>query len=293
MNEKNLDYLKKVLENLGFGTRLNDVLETAVRREIPKFALGLNNTHRPPEVKDQNALKSDNIRFELNFNRAKDSDMYFLNDYKVSLQKSNELQSRVKTFDMERDHRITALQAYKLLSGLSFEKDVYPKAKEGEERTAEKPEKTRVWFKLSLDITDAFGQHPLRTFYPEYNYNLENSLDKYPFKDLKDQARKDEAIKTMAYGNLTEAVLTIGKKNETVWIAANPQMKTIDIYDKNMREIRDQEIFPEKTVSQSVKAETSGGVKNGKDAAIQQAAGQEEQPWKQDHRQENTPAIGR
>lgn len=291
MNEKNLDYLKKVLENLGFGTRLNDVLETAIRREIPKFALGLNNTHRPPEVKDQNAPKTDNIRFELNFNRAKDSDMYFLNDYKVSLQKSNEAQPRVKTFDLEMDHRITALQAYKLLSGFSFEKDVYPKAKEGEERTAEKPEKTRVWFKLNLDITDAFGQHPLRTLYPEYGYNLENSLDKYPLKDLKDPAKRAEAVKTMTYGNLAEAVLTIGKKSEPVWIAANPQMKTIDIYDKNMREIRDQEIFPEKAVAQTAKAGTSAGVKNGVGAVIQPAAGQEEQPWKQD--QENAPAIGR
>jgi len=37
MNENNVEYLKKTLENLGFGTKLNEVLETAIRREMPTF----------------------------------------------------------------------------------------------------------------------------------------------------------------------------------------------------------------------------------------------------------------
>lgn len=292
MNEKNLDYLKKVLDNLGFGTRLNDVLETAIRREIPRFTLGLNNTHRPAEVKDQNIPRTDHIRFELNFNKAKESDMYFLNDYLVTLRKQGEPVPRIQTFDLERDHRITALQAWKLLSGLAFEKDVYPK-QNSEEKTAEKPEKTRVWFKLNLDITDAYGNHPLRTFYPEYQYNLSDSLAKYPLKGLEDSTKKEEVLKTLKYGNFQDAELTIGKKSIAVLLAANPQMKTIDIYDKNMREIRDEEIFPERAADQTTKAETSAGVKNRKNAIPQSAPEQTEQPWKQEPELESAKTIGR
>lgn len=288
MNEKNLDYLKKVLDNLGFGTRLNEVLETAIRRELPRFTLGLNNTYRPVEAKDQSAPRTDHIRFELNFNKAKDSDMYFLNDYLVTLRKQGEPVPRIQTFDLERDHRVTALQAWKLLSGLSFEKDVYQK-QNSEEKGVEKPEKTRVWFKLNLDVTDAYGNHPLRSFYPEYQFNLSDSLAKYPLKGLEDPAKKEEVLKNLKYGNYQDAELTVGKKSMPVTLAANPQMKTIDIYDKNMREVRDEEIFPEKAAAQTNKVKTSLNLKNEKGTGLQESA--QEQPWKPE--QETKRTIGR
>ena len=76
-------------------------------------------------------------------------------------------------------------------------------------------------------------------------------------------------------------------------IAANPQMKTIDIYDKNRREIRDEEIFPERAAAQTAKTETSAGVKNGKNAVPQSAPEQTEQPWKQEPEMESAKTIGR
>lgn len=294
MNEKNLDYLKKTLDYLGFGTKLNEVLETAIRRELPHFSLGINNIHKPLEIKNSDAPKTDQIQFELNFNKAKDSDMYFLNDYMVILHKTGEL-ARVQTFDLERDHRITALQAYKLLSGLSFEKEIFAKSREKTE-AIEKPEKIPVWFKLSLDITDAYNNHPLRIFRPEYGYQLEDSLAKYPLKGMENEVKTD-ALKALHNGNFFHTELQVGKKLIPVIIAANPQMKTIDIYDKNMREIRDEEIFPEKKTSQTEKAETSVNVENGKGIKNQKPAQatseQAEQPWKQDQEVERTQSIGR
>lgn len=292
MNEKNLDYLKKVLDNLGFGTRLNEVLETAIRRELPRFTLGLNNTYRPVEAKDKRAPRTDHIRFELNFNKAKESDMYFLNDYLVTLRKQGEPIPRFQTFDLERDHRVTALQAWKLLSGLCFEKDVYQK-QTGEDRGAERPEKTKVWFKLNLDVTDAYGNHPLRTFYPEYQYNLSDSLTKYPLKGLEDPAKKEEVLKNLKYGNLQDAELTIGKKSMPVMLAANPQMKTVDIYDKNMKEIRYEEISPEKAVMQTTKGEPPVRTQKEKGAIRQSASVEVEQPWKQEPEVKKSKTVAR
>lgn len=89
MIENNLEYLKKTLDGLGFGSKLNDVLENAIRREMPAFSLGISSERRPLDAKDLNAARTDHLAFKINFNRSKDSDMYFLNNYEVTLRKAN------------------------------------------------------------------------------------------------------------------------------------------------------------------------------------------------------------
>lgn len=252
MNEKNLDYLKRQLFYLGFGEKLNQVLETAISRELPKFKLGVSNTQRPLENPDRNAPRTDHISYELNFNRGKDSDVYYLNDYLVTLHKAGESVPRSQTFDLQRDHQITALQAYKLLSGLSFEKEVSLN-KEGEKAD----QKTPMWFRLNLDVTDAYGNHPLRKMRPEYSYDVAAALDKYPFK-FPNEAEKAEAVKTLATGNYYHGVLNMSNKGVGVLIAANPQMKTVDIYDHQLKEIRDADIWPEKAAARTTHVQQPG-----------------------------------
>lgn len=212
-NEKNLEYLQKLLGNLGFGDKLNEVLESAISRELPKFTLGLNNYHRPLEIKDLTAPKTDAMRFTLNFNRAKEGDAYFLNSYDVALHKNLDLLAPQKqTFDLEWDHRITASQAYKLLSGMSLEKDIYVRPK-GAAADADKSEKISAWFKLNLDVIDATGNHPLKTMRPEYGFNLEETLAKYPLKGLDKEPQRTDALKNLRNGNYVEAWLKDGKKD--------------------------------------------------------------------------------
>lgn len=73
----------------------------------------------------------------------------FLNDYRVFLFKPMEITPRSHTFDLERDHRITAWQAYRLLLGFSIEKNVFPQRKEGADV---QQDARKVWMKLSLDV---------------------------------------------------------------------------------------------------------------------------------------------
>ncbi|OOG19655.1 hypothetical protein BWD42_07010 [Sphingobacterium sp. CZ-UAM] len=246
MNENNLEYLKKNLEYLGFGKKLNDVLENAIRREIPSFSLGIETKMRPTESKNLNAERTETLQFKINFNRSKESDTYFLNNYLVTLTKKNDPIVRQQSFDLARDHRITALQAYKLLSGLSLEKEVYLKSNnEQVSQGNEQAQKTSVWLKLNLDITDAYGNHPLRTFRPEYGYDLVKSLAAYPIKDIESPDRLQEVLATLRSGNYYHTEMKIGNKNVPVSIAANPQIKTLDVYDKNMKELHQGTIFPD------------------------------------------------
>jgi len=240
MNEQNLEYLKKSLDYLGFGTKLNDVLESAINRELPAFTLGVTQSFTSAQAKKNPVLGSDQVRFMLNFNRSKQSDMYFLNDYEVTLNKAGNALPVRQVFDLERDNRITALQAYKLLSGNSLERDVYTKAE-----NSEISEKRKVWFKLNLDIQDAYGNHPLKKFYPEFKFELSDAIDKYPFKGLTELG-KDGMMNMLKSGHMAQADMVIGKKAVAVMVTANPQFRGLDVYDKNMAIIRQDEIFPKK-----------------------------------------------
>ncbi|WP_316761972.1 hypothetical protein [Pedobacter aquatilis] len=245
MNEQNLEYLKKSLDYLGFGTKLNDVLESAISREIPAFTLGVNQNYTSAQAKKGTAPGADQMRVMLNFNRSKQSDMYFLNDYEVTLLKAGSTLPIKQIFDLERDNRITALQAYKLLSGNSLERDVYSKSENGEAS-----EKKKVWFKLNLDIQDAYGNHPLKKFYPEFKFDLSETIDKYPFKGLTELG-KDGMMRVLKNGNLAQADMLIGKKSVPVFVTANPQFKGLDVYDKTMNIIRQDEIFPKQINEQA------------------------------------------
>lgn len=285
MNENNIEYLKKTLENLGFGTKLNDVLEIAIRREIPSFSLGITTQMRPAESKDPGSDRTENLNYKINFNRSKESDVYFLNDYQVKLTRKNDPIVREQTFDLARDHRITAVQAYKLLSGLSLEKEVFLKTNTGEmEQGNPQPQKTPVWLKLNLDVTDAYGNHPLRVFRPEYGYDLVKTLAKFPIKDIESPDKLQNVLNTLRAGNYYHTDLMIGKKAVPVSIAANPQMKTLDIYDKNMNEIRHETIFPEQINAKSAKSEQ----------AITKSAKQEQAlPWQQEPAEQTDRKRGR
>jgi len=283
MNESNLEYLKKNLDFLGFGTRLNEVLESAVRRELPKFSLGISQHYTPTEFRSTASGAKDHMRFELNFSKSNDSDMFFLNNYQAVLSRHDNSAPVKQVFDLERDHRMTALQAYRLLSGYSFEKEILFRA--GQENNQEPAEKRAVWLKLNLAVTDAYGNHPLHRFYPEYNFDLEKSVGKYPFY-LAGEDRKEKLLKELKNGGLAELELMVDGKPLGVFVAAEPQFKTLTIYSRDMVRIPDAQIFaPGQNQSQAAQS-TGQTTQSG-------SVSPDHKPWKGDEGIVQAPKPGR
>jgi hypothetical protein len=272
MNEQNLEYLKKKLDYLGFGTKLNNVLTSAIAKPLENFTLGINQSYINTQSKKNPALGGDHVRFLLNFNRSKTSDMYFLNDYEVTLNKAGNSVPIRQVFDLERDNRINALQAYKLLSGNSFEKDVHLKPENGGSA-----EKRKVWFKLDLDIQDAYGNHPLKKFYPEFKFDLSEAIDRYPFHNLS-EIDKEGMMKLLRNGNLASAEMTVHKKNILVFVTANPQFKGLDVSTETAI-IRQDEIFPEKAVERKTMALAEISAEN--ETEISADRSKERFPWEE------------
>lgn len=238
MNEANLEYLKKSLDYLGFGTKLNEVVETAIRREIPKFSVGISSHFEPPLRLGLDWAQKDTVHFTLDFNKAKDSDTYFLNDYTAALKTHNGIE-RKQEFNLERDHRVTAVQAYRLLSGAAIQKEV-AKRRDGENTPAEKQQ---VWLKLDLDIVDSYGKHPLAKTYPNYGFDILAAIDKYPIV-WKNDSEKETLVNELKKGSLPEVSMDFGGRTSLVVVSANPKMKNLDVYDTKMNVVRNDRIFP-------------------------------------------------
>jgi len=241
MDENNLAYLQKTLDYLGFGTRLNEVLASSIYRKPEKFSLGINQRYIPWEFRSDPGQGVDQMHFELHFSKAKDADVYFLNSYRAELRRYNSADAVVQNFELERDNRMSALQSYKLLCGLSLQKEIY--IKNNAQAMDEQRSKVPVWFKLDLSVSDDRGNHPMNRFFPGYGYDLERAVDKYPFLGLKDPEKKEALLKALRFGNLVELPLKIAEREEPVYLAANPKAKTLDIYSRDMKAIRDEHIF--------------------------------------------------
>jgi len=257
MDQKNLEYLQKTLDYLGFGTRLNEVLESAIYRQPEKFSLGINQRYIPAEFRSDPEKGVDQMRFELNFSKAKETDVYFLNSYEVTLKRYNGTENVNQRFELERDNRMTALQCYKLLCGLSLEKEIYVKnvaQKEEGERV-----KVPVWFRLDLSVSGNNGNHPLNKFFPGYGYELEKAIEKYPFTGLDDPEKKEAVTRALRFGNLIDLSINIEGKEQGVYVAANPRLKTLDIYSRDMVILRDNQLFSsEQLAEQNPKRITDG-----------------------------------
>nr|WP_121270955.1 hypothetical protein [Pedobacter schmidteae] len=287
MNEKNFDYLKRLLENLGFGSRLNGVLQQALEKKFNTFSLGLNNHYLSEEAKITGSSHKDIVKYRLNFSKSKTSDSVFLNDYQVFVFKPMEISPRSHTFDLEREHRVTALQAYRLLSGFSLEKQIFlPREQEAVNAAGVSPTK-KIWMKIDLDVLDAYDQHPIRKFHPEYGYNLEAALDKYPFTNLASGGVREMALQDLAKGKLFKAEMRLFDQIFPVYVAANPQGRSLEIYDKNLVRISDRQIFPDKMERVEQPAQNDTGQNN------LSLSNKSENPWQQDSVEDPKHKIGR
>lgn len=101
-----------------------------------------------------------------------------------------------------------------------------------------------IWTKLDLDVKHARGNYPVKNYYPNYGYDLDKALAKYPITDLNDPGKKANLINSVKKGDLGSAELMLNGKKATVFIAANPEMKSLDIYFKKMHPVRDYHILP-------------------------------------------------
>ncbi|MFP9100487.1 hypothetical protein ACLI09_15670 [Flavobacterium sp. RHBU_24] len=130
-----------------------------------------------------------------------------------------------------------------------------------------------IWLKLDFKNTDDKGNFKIKQFGENYGYDLLSVLEKHPIKELKSEY-KDDLIDSLKKGNIQSATFIKGDQEVKQYIEANPQYKSINLYDANMKKLEGRQ-------SQSEKQGESQGQSSRKDNSKGQF-GEENEPGRKE-----------
>ncbi|WP_433836317.1 hypothetical protein [Flavobacterium anhuiense] len=231
MNQKNLEYLKDQLKYTGFGETFDAELKENMMKGDKDFKImhtGIMNNGLP---------NKDTLTVELSFKKSEQTDMYFFNSYHVNLQKEENKPGLEQTFYINKDSAsITMKEAYNLMEGRSVNKDL--KTREGESYNS--------WLKIDFKQSDSQGNFKLNQYHQNYGYDLEASLSKHSIKELNTPRYKDDLLNSLKKGNLQSVTFVVGSAESKMYVEANPQFKTVNVYDENLQRINHRESKEEK-----------------------------------------------
>lgn len=229
MNQKNFEYLRDQVKYTGFGEGLESQLKENMQRQAPEFTL-----------QHQGTFGRDETTSALHFKKSPSSDMYFFNSYLVSLKKDEQTEKLNQSFYIEKNNNITLKEAFNLMHGRAVNKDLANK--EGQLYNA--------WVQLDFKNTDNHGNYKLKQFHQNYGFELEKALSKLPIKELGNEQDKTRLIESLQKGNRQSVTFSENGTERRRFIEANPQFKSVTVYDENAKRIR-QDLTKEVTQSES------------------------------------------
>jgi hypothetical protein len=246
MNEKNFEYLRDQVKYTGFGEGLENQLKDNLKRQPPEFTL-----------QHQGTFGKDELNSSLHFKKSATTDMYFFNSYTASLKQDQANEKMNQTFYIGKDNNITLKEGYNLMSGRAVNKDLTNK--EGKIYNA--------WLQLDFKQTDNAGNFKQKQFHENYGFKLESELAKHPIKELQNDQDRSKLLDSLQKGNRQSVTFLENGSEQRRYIEANPQFKSVTVYDSNMHRINNrqsQEASQSKGKDQAQKADMGLG-DDGKD----------------------------
>lgn len=235
MNTQNAEFLKKTLLNLGFGEKLNDELDKKIGAKVPEFQL---NT--------RNEFNGKQIDYNLHFKAGDNNEMYFFNKFDASL-KNDKDESVKQSFYINKGNGVTAKEAFNLMEGRAVHKQLYNQ--EGEKYTA--------WLKLDKENLTEGGNMKFRSWNENYGYKPEEVLAGKGIKELASDQGRENLLRSLRKGNAQQITVDREGTETKYFITANPQFKTVDLYDHQMKKIKREELLkPETSNSKTQKQGT-------------------------------------
>lgn len=97
----------------------------------------------------------------------------------------------------------------------------------------------RAWTRLQIDFknTDNNGNFRINHYHENYGFDLEETLAKHDIKELQNPKYKADLINSLQKGNLQSVTFIKDDKEIKNFIEANPQFKTITVYDADLKRL--------------------------------------------------------
>jgi len=220
MNENNLEFLKNTLERMDFPAELGKTLAKEIETQKPEIKLGY-------EVNRNN----ETVQFDLNFRKSDTSDMYFFNSYQATLKTGNEAHDKTQEFRIRNGNNMGMDEAFNLVAGRAVQKSMV----NGD------GDAYQAWLKVDFSQKDTYGNHKVDQFSERYGYNLEKALDKFPIAELGRPEERKDLLESLKAGNSAAVHFIKDGKEVSMFVEANPRLRTINIKDdKGVSVRRDQ-----------------------------------------------------
>ncbi|CAA9202956.1 hypothetical protein FLACOL7796_04538 [Flavobacterium collinsii] len=162
--------------------------------------------------------EKERLDHELSFSKDQ-SGQYQFDGYKTTLQnESKPEEHRSQYFKIQGRNSFDTIQAYNLLVGRAVQKD-------------------RSWIQLDLNDKDATGNHRIKEFHSGYGYDLEKAVQQLPLKESSNKNEANKLMDDLKQGNRLPVTLIKNGNEHRFYIEANPQFKSVNIYDGHSRKI--------------------------------------------------------
>ena len=221
MNTQNLEFLNKSLLNLGFGEQVNEQLEKNIGKKMSEFILPA-----------QHEFNQQKVTYDLHFKAGENQEMYFFNKFDATLKKGTGKELN-QTFYINKGNGVTAKEAFNLMEGRAVHKQLFNK--EGE--------KYHAWLQLDDKNLTQNGSKEIKRFSENYGFNLEQVISGKGIKEMGTTEGQDGLMRSLKKGNAQQVTVERGGEEKKYFIAANPQFKTVDLYDHQMKKIKREELL--------------------------------------------------
>lgn len=93
------------------------------------------------------------------------------------------------------------------------------------------------WVQIDLNDRDARGNYRIKEFHTAYGFDLAKILKVLPIKELRNELEKVKLDDSLKQGNRQAVSFEKDGKEQRYYIEANPQHKSVNIYDEHSRKI--------------------------------------------------------
>ena len=205
--EKNNQSLHEQMQRIGFRD-LSVKIEEQIKQGHEQFTIPVS----------YYVNEKERLNHELSFSKDQ-SGKYQFEGYKTTLQnESKPEEDRSQYFKVQEGNPVDTTQAYNLLAGRAIQKE-------------------KSWIQLDLNDKDADGNHRIKEFHSGYGYDLEKAVQQLPLKELSNKTQADKLKDALKQGNRQSITLIKNGNEHRFYIEANPQFKSVNIYDEHSRKI--------------------------------------------------------
>ena len=130
-------------------------------------------------------------------------------------------------FYINKGSGVTLKEAYNLLNGRAVHKEL----------TDKHDQKYQAWIQLDLTGKDKNGNHERKQYHQNYGYDLKEALSYYPIREMTKEDDMKSLVRSLEKGNVQMVTLETPGKDLRVFIEANPQYKSVNVYSNKMERL--------------------------------------------------------